>query len=306
MSSQIVPIREKNATVKSMIVEYKDQMETALQGQVKIDVFLNAIFSCVQKTPALLDCTPRSLMNAVVELSQLGLLPGVLGQAFLVPFRNNKTGKTEVQLIIGYKGLLKLCRNSGEIATVSSNVVYSNEAFVCHHGTEPKLAHEPVLELGADRGKFKAVYAIARLKNGETQFEVMTKADIEKIRARSKAKDGGPWQSDYEEMARKSVLRRLCKTLPASEKLHEAVALDELASAGVAQELNVIDLPEDDAPALPPGPPDGGKPPSRLDQVVTDRKAKPKPKEASLPIGGDYAEGSDPDPFFDREPGEEG
>lgn len=301
-ATQIVPIREKAATVRSMVEQYKSQITIGLQGQIKPEVFLNAIFGSLQKTPALLDCTPRSLINAVLELSQLGLLPGVLQQAYLIPFKNAKTGRVEAQLIIGYKGLIKLCRNSGEISTVSSDVVYSNETFECRRGTAPKLEHIPMLDLGADRGKLKAAYAVAQLKDGSTQFEVMPKAEIDKIRARSRAKDSGPWVSDYEEMARKTVLRRLCKVLPSSEKLQKAVALDELAAAGVSQDFDVVEIPNepgqnaanDAPPPIAPMP----RQPSKLDQVVANaRKPKKADDEPSYQdLGGGYAEGADPDP----------
>jgi len=306
VSSQIVPLKTKQQNVQDLIERYREKIADALPRQIRPSVMMRAIFNAVQKTPGILDCDPRSLISAVLETSQLGLAPGILGEAYLVPFRNTKMGKREVQLIVGYRGLVTLARRSGELSTIYAKEVYDRDEFDYCFGLEPRLKHKPSDLPEKERGPLRYVYAVARLKDGGVQFDIMTRADVEKIRGRSKAKDSGPWITDYEEMCKKTILRRLCKLLPSSVELQEAMAKEELPQADIAREFGIVDLPGDDAPALPPT--DDENPASKLDQVVADRKIKARPKENSQTIGGnyDYAEGSDPDPMLDRAPGQDG
>ena len=298
-NGQIVPIKEKAATIKSLIERYKPEIAQALPHHVTADRMLRVIYTTIQKTPRILDCTPSSLIGAILETSQLGLTPGILGEAYFVPYRNNKTGKSEVQLIVGYRGLISLARRSGELSTVYAKEVYERDEFDYCFGLDPKLRHKPSED--EDRGDFRYVYAVAHLKDGGRQFDVMTRAEVEKIRARSRAKDSGPWITDYEEMAKKTVLRRLCKLLPTSVELQKAAVLDELAEAGISQELDVIDLPQEQAQPTPApiGPIE--KPKGKLDQIVADR-AKAKRTPAGNEVIAEWGEGADPDPDIEDKP----
>ena len=195
-----------------------------------VKVALAAIF----RTPKLLECNPVSLLNAFMECSQLGLeCGGVLGQAYLVPYSNKvkREGQPDrwemsAQFILGYRGMIALARRSGEIASIEANVVREGDRFEERKGTDPMLLHVPNRDT-TEVKPLRLVYAIARLTSGETVTEVMSRADVDKIRARSKSKDNGPWVSDYDEMARKTVVRRLFKYLPVSIEVQAVVNEDD-------------------------------------------------------------------------------
>jgi len=232
---QIMTKNQKVANIRGLLEKSKSQMALALPKHVTVDRLLRIAMTSIQKTPKLLDCSPQSLIAAVMQSAQLGLEPdGVLGQAYLVPY------KTTCQLIPGYKGLLKLARQSGELSTIQAHAVRENDHFEFGYGLDPFLRHIPSLD---DPGDIMAFYAVARLKDGGYQFEVMSKKDVDGIRARSMAAASGPWVSDYEEMGKKTVIRRLSKMLPASVELARAVVLDERADAGISQDIDqVFDL----------------------------------------------------------------
>lgn len=177
-----------------------------------------------RKTPALKTCELRSLLGCFIEASQLGLEIGsALGHAYLIPF-NTKNGMI-CQLIPGYRGLLDLVRRSGQLKSVSAFVVYQKDLFDFEFGMEPKCVHKP--SMIADPGPVVYAYAVAHMVNGGAQFAVMSKREIDGIRARSRAGRSGPWVTDYEEMAKKTVLRRLCKLLPMQSEAARLVELDE-------------------------------------------------------------------------------
>jgi recombination protein RecT len=181
----------------------------------------------LRKIPKLLTCNPESFCGAIMACSQLGLEPGnSMGQIYLIPF-----GK-EVQVILGYKGMIELARRSGQIVSLSAHEVFKNDIFEFEYGLEEKLKHVPDL-LGEDRGDLVAVYAVAKFVGGGHQIEVMSKSDVDKIRKRSKSGNVGPWATDYNEMAKKTVLRKLFKYLPISiEKINMVNELEEGADLG--------------------------------------------------------------------------
>lgn len=157
----------------------------------------------------------------------------MLGYAYLIPYKGVAT------LIPGYKGLLDLARRSGRIISIEARVVHAKDRFRFAFGLKPVLEHTPTQD--ADSGELTAAYAVAHLKDGGQQWEVMWKREIDAIRQRSRASSSGPWVTDYEEMAKKTVLRRLCKMLPASVELQQAVAMDERAEVGLPP-MEALDL----------------------------------------------------------------
>lgn len=186
------------------------------------------------RQPKLYECTRESIAKAIITASELGLdCSGTLGSGYLVPYFNSKIGASEVQFIPGYRGLIDLARRSQQISRIEAQVVYDQDDFVCEFGLEPKLVHRPYM--GADRNeskeKIRCVYGIAELRDGSKQLEVMTAAQIEGIRKRSRAGDSGPWKSDFSEMARKTVVRRLCKYLPLSAEMEKALVAENDAEA---------------------------------------------------------------------------
>lgn len=195
------------------------------------------ILAAASRNPRLLECSPASIYQACMTATQLGLeCDGVMGGAYLVPYRNNKTGLTEAQFQIGYQGLMELARRSGQILSIEAEVVRVGDKFSCRKGIAATIEHEPDWD-AEEPGAFRCVYAIARFRDGGYQFVVLTRAEVNDIRKSSKSSKFGPWVDHYEEMAKKSAIKRLCKLLPKSVELRDAVAVedeiehDELPSA---------------------------------------------------------------------------
>lgn len=206
----------------------KSQLAAALPRHITPERMLRIATTEIRKTPALAECDQMSFVSAIVQCSQLGLEPGsALGHAYLLPFgeRNKDTNKKNVQLIIGYRGMIDLARRSGQIASLSARVVREGDEFSFEFGLDEKLIHRPG-ESNED-ATITHVYAVARLKDGGTQFEVMTRKQIEQVQAQSKAATCGPWVNHWEEMAKKTAIRRLFKYLPVSIEIQRAVSVDE-------------------------------------------------------------------------------
>lgn len=233
-NGQIVKRTDAVNTLREMLEKSKPQMAMALPKSITPDRFFRVVMTAVQTTPKLLECDRRSLLAAVMTSAQLGLEPGPLGHAYLIPYGD------KVQFIPGYRGMIDLARRSGQIDTIQAHVVYDGDAFQVAFGLNPVLQHTPKMD--GERGNPWVVYAIAKLNGGGTQFEVMTVREVEAVRSRSKAAKSGPWVTDWEEMARKTVVRRLFKYLPVSVEMSRAVTLDEQAAANIPQELEPLEI----------------------------------------------------------------
>lgn len=232
--TELVPTKTKMDTIKKMADTNKEAILRALPKFFDIDRFIQIWATCIRRSEKLLECTPISLVACLITSAQLGLeLDPLLGEAFLVPF------KKECQLIIGYRGLMKLARNSETIASMEARVVYDKDRFQYEYGLEPKLIHVPHRE--ADRGDMVACYAIAKFKGGGSLFEIMEADEIDAIKQRSPAfrSESGPWITDEAMMWRKSAIRRFSRYLPADPTFQRAAALDERAELGIPQELDV-------------------------------------------------------------------
>jgi len=236
----------RSGSLQNLLVKNRNAIEAALPRHMNADRLLRIALTEVRKNPDLAQCEPMSFIGAVVQAAQLGLEPGnALGHAYLVPYNNKKANRKECQLIPGYRGFIDLARRSGQILSISAKAVYDCDHFTYSFGLEEKLEHTPAT-LRPKNAQLVAVYAIARLKDGGHQFEVMSRDEVESIRKRSKAAEYGPWTTDYEAMAIKSVIRRLFKYLPVSVELQKAVTLDEQASVGLSQDNEFLVASADD------------------------------------------------------------
>lgn len=220
--------------IRAMLEKSKNQIAMALPNHLNADRLIRVAMTSIQRTPKLLECDPKSLIGAIIQSAQLGLEPdGVLGHAYLIPYGNT------VQFIPGYKGLIDLARRSGQVVSIGSHVVYSNEKFTLKFGFSETLEHEPLPP--SQRGDRKGVYAVARLKDGSVHFEWLWSEEVEAVKTQSLKKmkrPSGPWIDNEDEMWRKTGIRRLAKYLPLSVEFAKAAAVDELADAGVStQEL---------------------------------------------------------------------
>lgn len=228
--------KERKVDIEKAITSAMPNLKALLPSHVKPDALLRSVTSAVSKNTDLLMCTPVSIVLATAQAASLGLLPNTpLGLSYLVPY------KTTATFIPGYRGLIRLAIQSGEVKSIEARVVYAKDAIEIHMGTSPRIEHSPSLE--ADRGPMVGVYSVAHLPGDNVpQFDWMSIGEVNAIRDRSKASGDGPWVSDFSEMARKTVVRRLCKYLPLSEeKLGRALELQAAAESGVVDFSDVID-----------------------------------------------------------------
>lgn len=225
------------ATVAAFFEANRGAIASVLPVHMGPDRMLKIALRCLRTSPKLMDCTVDSLFGAVVTCAQLGLEPNTpQGHVYLIPFENRKKQTTEVQVIVGYKGLVDLARRSGEIESISARVVCRNDTFEVDYGTDDRIVHKPQIE--GERGGVIGFYAVARLKGGGVQFEFMSKREVDAVMRATQSKGNyGPWRDHYEEMGRKTLIRRLSKYLPMSIELANASALDDRAEVGKPQGL---------------------------------------------------------------------
>ena len=245
-----VDVTKKPGTMLDMVRSkpFQSQMALALPKSMTSERLTRIVMTECRKTPALLNCNPESFYGAVLQCAQLGLEPGsALGHCYLLPFGNGKAkdGRPNCQLIIGYRGMIDLARRSGQIVSINAYCVHEADEFEYELGLHPDIHHRP--SPLAESGPVTYVYAVAVLKGGGVQFEVMSRAEIEAVRAQSKAGKSGPWVTHWEEMARKTVIRKLFKYLPVSIEAVRAVEVDEKSDRGEAvTENDFIDAEYED------------------------------------------------------------
>lgn len=303
-----MPVQSKGGgkTLADFFETNKASIAAALPRHLTADRIMKVALHAVRTTPQLQKCTVESLFGAVVQCSTLGLEPNsVLGHAYLIPFNNRREGTTEVQIVVGYKGLIDLARRSGQIQSIRAHAVYSNDEFDLRLGTDAGITHKPHMD--GDRGSILGFYAVATLKDGGEQFEFMTRYEVDLIRDGSQGyrsakrynKDH-PWISHYEAMGRKTVIRRLAKYLPLSVEMATATTLDGMAEGGQSQglstvldgEYSLVDGSED-------APPPADEEPAQAEPVSEQAPEYPAPFED--PETGDKTWTDANGEFFDPE-----
>jgi recombination protein RecT len=207
--------------------KFKSQLAAALPKFLDSDHFVRSAITEFRLNPALAECSVPSVLGYFMQAAACGLEPAsMLGQCYPVPFRNKKTGMKECQFIIGFRGMLSIARRSGEIASVVAEVVHENDEFSIEYGMKPDLIHKPCID--GDPGAFKGAYVVVRFKGEgiDPVIKYMPKQEIDKHRNRSKSSGDGPWVTDYEEMAKKTVFRSVFKWLPISIEQIQAATTD--------------------------------------------------------------------------------
>ncbi len=246
-AGKLVAKQAGGGTVASFFNANKETLKALLPAHMTPERMMKIALGALRTTPKLMDCTIESLFGSVVVCAQMGLEPNTpQGHIYLIPFENRRKQTTEVQIIVGYKGLIDLARRSGQIESLSSRVVHERDEFDIDYGTSDQIIHKPFLR--GDRGKIVGFYAVAKLKGGGVQFEFMSLAEVNAVRDGSQGyqtakrfnKTNTPWISNYEEMGKKTVIRRLTKYLPMSIELANAVALDGRAEGGETQGLDRV------------------------------------------------------------------
>lgn len=227
-------MRHEEKALRDQLEAMRPQFEAALHGGlIKPERFVRVVMTAVNQDPDLLAADRRSFFNACLQCAQDGLVPDKR-EAALVVFKTKEVrgGKEtwidKIQYMPMYQGLMKKVRSSGELAKWVGRAVYEKDTFHIELGDDERITHTPYK--GDDEpGPLKAVYAIATLKDGTVQRDWMTRRQIERVKARSKtgAKDKGPWKTDFDQMAIKTVIRRQAKQLPLSPALMEVIARDD-------------------------------------------------------------------------------
>lgn len=231
------------------IKAYEGAIKQALPSVITPERFLRMATTALSTTPKLQKCTPGSFIGALLLAAQLGLEPNTpLEQAYLIPYSNKKKrtlpdGSTkwetvdDVQFQIGYKGMIDLAYRSGEVELVQAQVVYSNDKFECEYGLNPKLSHIPA---DNDRGEPIKVYALFKTKSGGYGFEVMSMEDVRKHAqkySQSYSSSYSPWTKNFEEMAKKTVLKKVLKYAPVKSDFVRGVVQDESIKTEISDDM---------------------------------------------------------------------
>lgn len=224
-----LPQKQNNEkSMKLFIKSMEPQIMAALPKTITAERFSRICMTAISQTPALAECTPASFAGAMMTAAQLGLEPNSpLGQAYLIPYKDYKSNTTECQFQLGYRGLIELAHRTGELQSIEAHIVYEGDDFEYELGLEPKLKHKPAM---TGRGEAQWVYAVYHLVNGGYGFEVMSVEDVNKHRdAFSKAAGRGfsPWSTNWEAMAKKTVIKRVLKYAPLSSDVAGAMSKDE-------------------------------------------------------------------------------
>jgi len=217
----------KSNDIESLFRKYRGAIAQAIPKHLTADRMIQFLTTMVSRSPELKKCTVESIIGASMQATMLGFRPITnLGECYFVPYKNRKTGKTEAQFIIGYKGYVSLARRSGQIKTIYGYAVYSNDTFEYELGLEPKLKHIPAV---GDRGELIMSYAVAHFKDGGYAFEVCNKSHIAIAKKKSTAANSeySPWKTNPESMWVKTAIRRLSKWLPLSIDEQTAILTDE-------------------------------------------------------------------------------
>lgn len=250
--------QQQGKSLQDVIRSQWGKIEAVMPKHLSSERLYQITVSAINKDPKLAECDVPTLLSCVMKCSALGLEPSAvdgLGRAYILPFYNSKARKMEATFILGYKGMIDLARRSGEIESIASRAVYEGDEFEYEFGLDEKCRHIPhAIERTPD--KLTHVYVVAKFKDGGYYLDVMTKAEVEAIRKRSKAKDSGPWVTDYEAMAKKTVVRRAFPYLPVSIEAQGAASADETSGGyegalGYAPIITEEEQGPDEAPDAP-------------------------------------------------------
>lgn len=243
---QAVAQQQTNAgglgALQGLLERHKNQIAVALPRHMTPERMIRVAMSAVSQSPGLTECHPVTIAACIVQSSILGLEPSsVLGEAYLVPFWNEKTRRKECQLIPGYLGLVKLARNSGELSMIDAQIVYSNDEFEFHKGSDVWWKHKWCRS--GERGEPEGVWAGYVLKDGSRNFEYWTIEQIFRHRdhySKSAKSSASAWTTAPEWMWKKTVLRQVIKLMPKSVELSTALSLEERADVGIGQVFDAL------------------------------------------------------------------
>ena len=211
---------------KALLKSQWSKIAEVLPKNMSAERFFQLAVSAYNSEPKLAQCSTVSVLSCVMKCAALGLEPSAvdgLGRAYILPYRNKKTRSFEATFMLGYKGMIQLARNSGEIKSISARAVYEGDVFHYAYGLNEDLTHEPMHK----SNKLIYTYCVAHFKDGGHYFVVLSREEIDKARQSSQAGSSGPWATHYDMMAMKTAIRRAFPYLPVSTQAQEAAASDE-------------------------------------------------------------------------------
>ncbi|OUP80756.1 recombinase RecT [Lachnoclostridium sp. An169] len=230
---------KKSMSIADLIKAMTPEIKKALPEVITPERFTRMALSALNTTPKLQECTQMSFLAALMNAAQLGLEPNTpLGQAYLIPYNNKQV--MECQFQIGYKGLIDLAYRNPQMQIVSAQTVYENDEFEYELGLNPKLEHRPAL---TDRGEIRLFYGLFKLVNGGFGFEVMSKEAVDAYaKEYSKSFDSSfsPWKTNYEAMAKKTVIKQALKYAPVRADFRRALSADETIKNEIGEEMSDI------------------------------------------------------------------
>jgi recombination protein RecT len=276
--------------LRFLLEKYKDQIAVALPKHITAERMMRVALTAFGRNPLLAKCSATSICGALVQASILGLEPdGMSGECFLIPYWSTKVGGYECSMQAGYKGLVKLARNSGEISMIDAQPIHENDEFSFQKGSETFWFHR--WDPRKDRGPIYGYWAGYKLKDGGANFEYMSVAEIEdhrdrysqgayrKERGQFVLENGakvlqGPWKDSPDWMFRKTPLVQVLKLAPKSIELRTAMTLQNSVDAGMGQAF--VDLPKELSAAPVEDEPEQLSPPADAKQSPPADKPQPE------------------------------
>lgn len=226
-------------TLTDLIKTMEPEIKKALPSVITPERFTRMVLSALSTTPQLAMCTPQSFLGAMMCAAQLGVEPNTpLGQAYLIPYKNH--GTDEVQFQLGYKGMLDLAYRSGEVSTIQAHAVHANDQFEYELGLNPQLKHIPA---SSNRGEATHYYAVVKMKDGGYAFTVMSVDDVkEHARKYSKAYSSNysPWKSNFDEMAKKTVIKKCLKYAPMKSEFVRGMSMDQTIKTDLSEDMYTV------------------------------------------------------------------
>ena len=239
--TEVAERREQAQGMQGLVIRMQSQIKKALPSTITPERFTRIVLTALSSNPKLQQCTPGSFLGAMMQAAQLGLEPNTpTGQAYLIPYKNVCTFQ------LGYRGLIALAYRTGAVKSIEAHEVYENDEFEYEYGLEPKLKHKPAFK---NRGQVIAYYAVVHMKDGGYCFEVMSRDDVEAFaKAKSMGYGRGPWQTDFDAMAKKTLVKKVLKYAPISTDFMRAVSTDDTVKDVSPDDdmSDVIDLPAED------------------------------------------------------------
>lgn len=237
---------KSNDPAKDLIVmmdKLKPQFAKVLPKHITPERIVRTALTCVRQNPQLLRCSPESFIGALFQASQVGLEPGgPLGLCYLIPYKN------ECQFQISYKGYKELCYRSGNVSFIGAYAIRKDDELELHYGSDGQFKYKPNFSsVPSDVNPVIVYISYIKYKDGAESYLHMTPPEVERIRTKySKSSDSpySPWQTEYEEMALKTVIKKHLKRERLSPEFNQALNKDETESKAMIykSETEIIDF----------------------------------------------------------------